>query len=154
MMLDALKYELLTAFLAMVPVIEVRGAIPVGVAGGLSPLTALICAILGSMIPAPFIIILLRKMLEFFRNRGYFPRFVHWLETRARKKGGVVQRYSLLGLFILVAIPLPGTGVWTGSLVASLLNMRCRRALPAIFAGTVVASVIMAILSYGIAALI
>ena len=153
-MLQALKYELLTALLAMVPVIEVRGAIPVGVAGGLRPLTALICAVLGSMIPAPFIIILLRKVLEFLRKKGYCPRFVHWLETRARKSGSVVQRYSLLGLFLLVAIPLPGTGVWTGSLVASLLNMRCRRALPAIFLGTVVASVIMAIVSYGVAALI
>ncbi len=153
-MLETLKYEIFTALLAAVPVIEVRGAIPFGVGWGLSPLTALTCAVLGSMLPAPFIILLLRRVLELLRKKELFSGFVNWLETRARKKGSAVQRYSMIGLFVLVAIPLPGTGVWTGSLVASMLNMRCSRALPAIFAGTVVASLIMAVLSYGIAALI
>ncbi len=150
--MQALKYELLTALVAMVPVIEVRGAVPMGVGWGLSPLSALVAAVLGSMLPAPFVILLLRRVLVYLRARRIFPRFVDWLETHVRKKGGKVQRYSLPGLFLLVAIPLPGTGVWTGSMVASLLNLPCRRALPVIAAGTAVASLLMVVLTYGVSA--
>lgn len=150
----ALKYELLTALVAMVPILEVRGAVPLGVGWGLSPLRALAWAVAGSMIPVPFLILAVRRVLLFLRERGLFPRFVGWLEGHVRKKGGKVQRYSLPGLLLLVAIPLPGTGVWTGSMVASLLNLPLRRALPAIFAGDVIASFLMAMLSYGVTAIL
>ena len=149
-----MKYGLLTALVAMIPVLEVRGAVPLGVGWGLSPLTALLWAVFGSMIPVPLLIVAVRHVLVFMRNRGIFPRLVNWLENHVRKKGSKVQRYSVPGLLLLVAIPLPGTGVWTGSMVASLLNMPLRRALPAIFAGDVIASLIMALLSYGVTALL
>ena len=79
---------------------------------------------------------------------------MRWLEDRARKKGAVLDRYRLMGLFILVAIPLPGTGAWTGSLVAALFDMRIKVAFPVIFLGVLAAGIIMCVLSYGFAALI
>ena len=140
---------LLTFGTAMVPVLELRGAIPVGVATGLSPLAACAIAVLGNMVPVPFILLLIRRIFDWLRGTRFGPK-IDWLERRAHLKGRVVRKYRLPGLIILVAIPLPGTGAWTGALVAALLDIRMRHAVPAIFLGVVIAGAIVTVLTYGV----
>lgn len=139
-----------TLFTAMLPILEIRGAIPVGVAAGLSPWTAFAVGLVGNMIPIPFLILLTRHILEWMKKHNILVRFSSWLEEKGREKAKQVQTYSFWGLFILVAIPLPGTGAWTGALVASLLDMRLKRALPAITMGVAVAGLIVLVLTYGV----
>ena len=151
----ALGRLIFTGLVAMVPVIELRGAIPFGVALGLPPVQALAAGIVGNLIPVPFIIIFIRKIFNFLRGKSEkLNGLVTRLEDRAAKKGEVVQRYEWLGLFILVAIPLPGTGAWTGALVAALLDIRLRRAMPAIALGVCAAGLIVFLITYGVTALI
>ena len=141
---------LLTFFTAMVPVLELRGAIPVGVAAGLPPAAACAAAIAGNMVPVPFILLLIRRIFAWLRNTALLGTKIAALERRAHLKGRLVRRYRLPGLLLLVAIPLPGTGAWTGALVAALLDIRMRHALPAIFLGVVIAGAIVTTLTYGV----
>ena len=141
---------LLTFFTAMVPVLELRGAIPVGVAAGLSPAVACVVSVLGNMVPVPFILLLIRRIFDWLRGTRLFGPKIAWLERRAHLKGRVVRKYRLPGLVILVAIPLPGTGAWTGALVAALLDIRMRHAVPAIFLGVVIAGAIITALTIGV----
>ena len=133
----------LTFGTAMVPVLELRGAIPVGVAAGLSPAVACVVSVLGNMVPVPFILLLIRRIFDWLRGTRLFGPKIAWLERRAHLKGRVVRKYRLPGLIILVAIPLPGTGAWTGALAAAFLDMPLRKALPSIFLGVVTAGLIM-----------
>lgn len=155
MPLETMFHELLLTFLtAMVPVLELRGAIPVGVAAGLSPAAACAVSVLGNMVPVPFILLLIRRIFDFLRGTRLFGPKIQWLERRAHLKGRVVRKYRLPGLIILVAIPLPGTGAWTGALVAALLDIRLRHAVPAIFLGVVIAGAIVTTVTYGVVNLI
>lgn len=140
---------LITFFLSTVPVVELRGAIPYGVANGLSPFMAMGTAILGNLVPAPLIIIFIRPIFNWLKTKNRIRRLIERLERRAAKKSGLVHQYAWLGLCLLVAIPLPGTGAWTGALVAALMDMRLKRAMPAICLGVVIAGVIITGLSYG-----
>lgn len=149
--LETMTGELLmTALVAMVPVIELRGAIPAGIASGLPPAAACAAAILGNILPAPIIILLGRRIANWLRDTRFFGPKIAWLERRAHLKGRLVRKYRLLGLVILVGIPLPGTGAWTGSLVASALDIRMRHALPAIFLGLLIAGGITTMLTLGL----
>lgn len=145
---------LLTFGTAMVPVLELRGAIPVGVAAGLPPLTACVAAVLGNLVPVPLIMLLVRRVFDWLRDSAVFGPKIVWLERRAHLKGRVVRKYRLLGLIILVGIPLPGTGAWTGALVAALLDIRLRHAVPAIFVGLLIAAVITLAVTLGVIHLI
>lgn len=141
---------LMTVFISMVPVIELRGAIPIATANGLNFWVAIICAIIGNLIPVPFIIIFIRKIFELMRKWSQkLDKIVSKLEERAAKKSDVVLKYAFWGLVVLVAIPLPGTGAWTGALVAAMLNMRLKKAFPAIMLGVVIAGVIVSLVTYG-----
>ena len=135
---------------AMVPVIELRGAIPVGIAAGLPPAVACVTAILGNLLPVPFIMLLVRRIFDWLRDTRFFGPKIVWLERRAHLKGRIVRKYRLLGLVLLVGIPLPGTGAWTGALVASLLDIRLRNALPAVLLGLVIAGGITTAVTLGI----
>ena len=141
---------LLTFGTAMVPVLELRGAIPVGVAAGLPLWLACIVAILGNMVPVPFIILLVRRVFDWLRHTSFFGPKIEWLENRAHLKGRVVKKYRLPGLIILVGIPLPGTGAWTGALVAALLDIRLKDAIPAVFAGLLMAAAITSAVTMGV----
>lgn len=141
---------LLTFGTAMVPVLELRGAIPVGVAAGLSPAVACVTAILGNLVPVPFIMLLIRKIFDWLRDTRFFGPKITALEQRAHLKGRVVRKYRLPGLIILVGIPLPGTGAWTGALVAALLDIRLRNAIPAIFIGLLIAAAITLTVTMGV----
>ena len=149
--LDTLFGKLLMNFAtAMVPVIELRGAIPVGIAAGLPPAVACVTAILGNLLPVPFIMLLVRRIFDWLRDTRFFGPKIVWLERRAHLKGRIVRKYRLLGLVLLVGIPPPGTGAWTGALVASLLDIRLRTALPAILLGLVVAGGITTAVTMGV----
>lgn len=140
----------LTFCIAMVPVLELRGAIPIGTAYGLDLWTAIFVSILGNLVPVPFIIVFIKKIFAWMRRR--LPRLdglVTGLEKRAADKSETVEKYAFWGLFILVAIPLPGTGAWTGSLVAAMMDMPMRKAFPAIALGVVGAGIIVAFVTYG-----
>lgn len=145
-----MKIFLSTMLMAMVPVIELRGAIPFGVAAGISVKQALTCAIIGNLIPIPFILLFLRKVFLWMRKISPgFENIVEKLESRAKSKKGIVDKYEIIGLIILVAIPLPGTGAWTGALVATVLDIRMRRALPAITVGVIIAGILVSVVTYG-----
>ena len=139
-----------TILMAMVPVIELRGAIPFGVAAGISVKQALVCAIIGNLIPIPFILLFLRRVFVWMRKISTgFENLVEKRELRAKRKKGIVDKYEIIGLIILVAIPLPGTGAWTGALVATVLDIRMRRALPAITIGVIIAGILVSVITYG-----
>ncbi len=138
-----------TMLVSMVPIIELRGGLPFGVALGLPYYLAFPAAVIGNLIPAPFIIVYIRRVFELMRR--YMPRLnglVDRLEEKAHLKSQAVQKYQYLGLWIFVAIPLPGTGAWTGSLVAAVLGMRLSRAFPAVIMGVLTAGCIMLALTH------
>lgn len=139
-----------TFFISMVPVIELRGAIPIGVGYGLPYWVAVAVSIIGNLVPVPFIIIFIRKIFELMRKWSKkLDALVTKLEKRAESKSDIVQKYAFWGLFVLVAIPLPGTGAWTGALVAAMLDMRLKRAFPAILLGVVGAAAIVTFVTFG-----
>jgi len=144
---------LITFLMSMVPVIELRGALPIGVVMGLDPRFALVVCILGNMVPVPFIILFIRHILNWMKKFEKFRVIAEKLEAKAKKHEGKIEKYEALGLFILVALPLPGTGAWTGSLVAALFDIRLSRALPIIFAGVITAGIIVFLITYGAVAL-
>lgn len=145
---------IMTFLISMVPVLELRGAIPIAVANGLNFWVAIIVSIIGNLVPVPFIILFIRKIFALMRKwNNKLDVLVTRLEQRAEKKSDVVQKYAFWGLFILVAIPLPGTGAWTGALVAAMLDMRLKRAMPSIVLGVIGAAVIVTFATYGVGAL-
>lgn len=140
----------MTMLVAMVPVIELRGAIPLGVAGGLDVRTAMAASIIGNMLPVPVIILFVRKVFAWMRTKSHkLDHLVHRFEEKARAKSDIVYKYELFGLVLLVAIPLPGTGAWTGALVAAMLDIRLKKAFPAIFIGVIIAGIIVSYITYG-----
>lgn len=143
-----------TALMSMVPVVELRGGIPFGVSLGLPVWVAFLTSVVGNMVPVPFIIVYIRSIFAFMRKK--MPRFnslVDKLEKKAHLKGDLVTKYRFLGLCVLVAIPLPGTGAWTGALVAAFLDMRLRDSVPAIALGVVIAGLIISLLTFGVTAM-
>ena len=148
--------KLLTTFLiAMVPVIELRGAIPVATTEGVPLVPAIVTAVIGNLIPVPFIILFVRKVFAWMRGRNEkLNAFVTKIENRAMSKADSVQKYEFWGLALFVAIPLPGTGAWTGALIAALLDMKPGRAFLSVALGVVCAGFIVAFVSYGAAALL
>lgn len=146
---------LITFLISAVPIIELRGAIPFAVAHGLPLQMAYAVAVLGNLLPVPFIMLFARKVFEIIRAHAKrLDAWVSKMEDRAIRKSAVVKKFSTFGLFLLVAIPLPGTGAWTGALVAAMLNMRIRRAFPAIALGVLAAGAIMLLASLGVDSLI
>ena len=141
---------IVTFFISMVPVVELRLGLPYGIALELPYFTALTASILGNMVPVPFIIIYIKRIFAWLRKHwAALDGFITRLERRAEGKGEAVEKYGTWGLLILVAIPLPGTGAWTGALVAALLNLKVRKAFPVIFVGVCIAAAIMTGLTYG-----
>ena len=143
-----------TAMVSMIPVAELRLGIPFGVARGLPVWAACLAAVLGNMLPVPFIVVYIRRIFQWMRRRlPWLNSLVDKLERKAHLKGQTVTKYKYLGLLLFVAIPLPGTGAWTGSLAAAFLDMPLRKALPSIFAGIVIAGFAISILTFGVASL-
>ena len=145
---DAVKNYLWVFLISMVPIVELRGAIPVGATLGNEWLLNMIAAVAGNLLPVPFILLFIRHVVEWMKKTR-FHRVAEWIEAKSSKHSAKVMKYATFGLFLFVAIPLPGTGAWTGALVASMLDMRMKYAIPSIAAGVVAAAVIMSLASYG-----
>ena len=140
-----------TFFISMLPVGELRAGLPYGIAQGLEYPLALMAALLGNMIPVPFIIVYIKRVFAWMRR--HMPRMnalVTRMENRANLKGETVEKYGHWGLLLFVAIPLPGTGAWTGALIAALLNIRTSKAVPVILIGVCIAAAIMTLITYGV----
>ena len=140
-----------TFCISMLPIIELRAGLPYGIALGLPYPVALLAAVLGNMLPVPFIIFFIEKIFAWMR--AHMPKLdglVTKMENKADAKRDTIEKYGYLGLLILVAVPLPGTGAWTGSLVAALLRMKPSRAFPCIFLGVLIAAAIMTGLTFGV----
>ena len=149
-LLNFLSIELTVLLTAALPIIELRGAIPVGISLGLSPLHAAILSFIGSMIPVPFILFTIRPIFNYLKKTKTFRKLVHRLTDKSLNKSHKIQKYGAWGLLVFVAIPLPGTGVWSGSLAAALLNMRFKWAFPAIFVGNLIAGILIMGVSNGV----
>lgn len=140
-----------TFLISMVPIIELRGGLPYGIALGLDYPQALIASVVGNMVPVPFIIIYIRRIFSWLRKSSrWWDEKIFLLEKKAHLKGQMVRKYSTIGLCALVAVPLPGTGAWTGALVAAILDMRLKYAVPAIFLGVCIAAAIMTMVTFGL----
>ena len=151
MPVESMLWETLSTFvISMVPVIELRGAIPWGIAAGLSPAAAYIVSVLGNLVPVPFILLLIRRIFDWMRHTKTFGPLIEKLERRAHLKGRLVTKYRVPGLILLVGIPLPGTGAWTGTLAASFLNMGIKSTAAAVSLGVIMAGIIMGIASTGV----
>lgn len=134
----------------MIPVIELRGAIPAGTAAGLEPWEAFILACIGNMIPVPFIIMFARRLLIVLRRKyRKLNSLLLKLQNRTRAKAEIVRDYEMFGLIILVAVPLPGTGAWTGALIAALMKLDLKYALISIGTGVLIAGCIVMGITYG-----
>ena len=142
-----------TLGVAMIPVLELRAAIPAGLAFGLEPWLVYVLAVFGNFIPVPAIMLFLRRVFAWLRRFQWWEGKITWLEQRAHLKGRIVKKYRLMGLVLLVAIPLPGTGAWTGALVATIFDIRYRTALPCILLGILIAGAITMGVSCGVISL-
>lgn len=147
-----IKNILWVGFISMVPIIELRGAIPVGAALGLPWYTNMLASIVGNCIPVPFILLFIRAILGWMKTCpvGFFRKVAEWLEKKANKHANKVEKFAFWGLLVLVAVPLPGTGAWTGALVAALFRVKPKIAVPAILLGVVGAGIVVTLISYGV----
>lgn len=146
---DVGKY-LATFIISMIPVIELRGAIPIGVGLGLTHVEAMVISVIGNMLPVPFIILFIRPIFKWMtKHSERLGRLAKRLEAKAEGKWGRIHRFQFFALTLFVAIPLPGTGAWTGALIAAVMNMRLRNALPSVLLGVVIAGILVTGLTYG-----
>jgi uncharacterized membrane protein len=134
--------------MSMLPVVELRGGLIFASASGVPFPEAFLLCCLGNILPIPFILFFLRKIFNILEKNRHTARLVLWLEDKAKRAETKLGKYEMFGLFLFVAIPLPGPGAWTGALIASIFDMRIKRAFPAIALGVVGAGVIMSVLSY------
>lgn len=145
---------LIVFFVSMVPLIELRGAIPIAVAFGLPKIASFIIAILGNMLPVPVIFLFSRKVLEWGKDKPYIGKFFTWCLLKGEKGGRKLTAKAGKGLywalFLFVGIPLPGTGAWTGTLAASVLDLDFKKTTLAVMAGVLLAGIIMLVGSIGV----
>lgn len=141
--------EIIVFVVSMIPVLELRGSLLAAGFLKMEFLSTFIIAVLGNMVPIPFILVFIDKIFGFLKKTR-FKNMVEKLENKALSKSDQIRKYGKFGLYIFVAIPLPGTGAWTGALAASLLRIKPRHAILPIFFGVVTAGLIMSLLSFGI----
>ena len=144
-----ISQELTVLVISMLPILELRGGMLAAALLGVDRVQAFFICLFGTMLPIPFILLFIKRIFRWMSNTRFF-KLVHRLEKRAEEKSNTIKKYKYLGLFIFVAIPLPGTGAWTGSLIAALLDMPFKPSIIAILLGCVTANVIMSLLSYNL----
>ena len=147
--LETVGRELCVFFCAMLPIIELRGAIPLGAGLGLPWWQSFGLSVAGNLLPVPFLLLLWQFALRLLRRFRMTRRVADWLEARALRSRGRVENRAFWGLLLFVAIPIPGTGAWTGSLLSSVTGIRFWKAMVAITCGVLAAGVIMTLISYG-----
>ena len=149
---EFISKEAVIFIISMVPILELRGGLLAASPALLNVpiMQAIPICIIGNILPIPFILLLIRKILDWMKLVKVFRPIALWLENKAMSKKDQIEKYGFWGLVLFVGIPLPGTGAWTGSLIAALLRVRFKTAFAAILIGIVIATVIMSILSYGV----
>lgn len=144
--------EILVFIISLMPILELRGGLIAAALLGLDPLPSYIISIIGNVLPVPFILLLINKILNCMRNSKHFKGIANWLDGKVEKHKGQIEKYGYFGVVLFVGIPLPGTGAWTGSLIASVLEMDRKKTFLAVLLGIIMASIIMMLLSFGVIA--
>lgn len=147
---DKIPNELTVFIISLFPILELRGGLIAAALLNMDPLKAFIFCYLGNMLPIPFILLFIRKIFDWMRDMKHMGKLITKLESKAEKHRKTIEKYRVWGLLILVAIPLPGTGGWTGALVADIMDIRMKNALPVIALGVFIAGLIVGILSFGL----
>lgn len=147
--IESVKRELLVIFFSMVPISELRGAIPLGISLGLSPIHSTIISICGNILIVPILLKILHPLIIFFEDTFIFKYTIGVVKNKAIKKADSIKTYSLIGLFLFVAIPLPTSGAWTASVIASVLKLDKKKAFISISLGIIVAGLIILGVSIG-----
>lgn len=142
--------EIIAFIVSLLPILELRGGLIAAKLMGIDFFKAFIICFIGNMLPIPFILLFIRKIFTLLKKNAYFAKLIRKIEEKSLTKADNVRKYRLWGLFFFVAIPLPGTGAWTGALIADLLDIRIRDAMLTIGAGVLVAGLIISALSYGL----
>jgi len=138
--------------LSLLPIIELRGGVIAGRALGLDPITTFVICYIGNILPVPFILWLIKRIIKWMGNSSinFLKKFVKWLNNKVEDKKGQIEKYGFWGLVLFVGIPLPGTGAWTGCLIAAMLDMDKKKSFLAAAIGVLMAGIIMSVLSIGI----
>ena len=142
--------ELIAFIVSLLPVLELRGGLIAAKLMDIEFWKAFVICYVGNMLPIPFILLFIRRIFNFLKRFQKFEKIIDKLEARSLRKADKVKKYRLWGLFLFVAIPLPGTGAWTGALVADIFDIRIKHSLPIIAVGVLTAGIIMSALSYGL----
>ena len=142
--------ELVVFIISMIPILELRGGILVARMLDIPMWHAIFACVIGNILPIPFILLFIKKIFAWLKPVKFFGKIINWLETRAMNKSDSIKKMEFIGLVLFVGIPLPGTGAWTGALIASLLDIDIKKSSAAILCGIVIATVIMCLISYGV----
>jgi len=146
---DSMAREIIVFIVSMLPILELRGGIIAGFALQMQWLPTFIIAFIGNLVPIPFILLFIRYIFKILKKTP-LRSFVEWCENKAEKKSDQIRKYAYWGVFLFVAVPLPGTGAWMGALISVLLNMDPKKTFPVIVLGVLTAGIIVSILSYGL----
>jgi len=143
--------EILVFIISLLPILELRGGLIAAALLDVNPVAGYIISIIGNILPVPFILLLISKILDWMRNSKvkFFNKFAGWIDKKVDKHKGKIEKFGYWGVVLFVGIPLPGTGAWTGSLIASVLELDRKKTFIAVLAGIFMASVIMMLFSYG-----
>ena len=142
--------EIIVFIISLMPILELRGGLIAAALLGLNPVESYIIAIIGNIIPVPFILWFINSILNWMRNSKRLKKVAKWLDKKVQKHKGQIEKYGFWGLVLFVGIPLPGTGAWTGCLIASVLEMDRKKSFFAAMIGIFIASIIMMLVSFGI----
>lgn len=144
--------EIISFVISMCPILELRGGILAARALGLNPIASFIICYIGNILPVPFIILLIKEIINKLRNSkvSFLNKFVKWIDKKVEDKKGQIEKYGFWGLVLFIGIPLPGTGAWTGCLIAAMLDMDKKKSFIAACIGVLMAGIIMSILSIGL----
>ena len=147
---DKIPAELVIFIISLFPILELRGGLIAAKLLGVSFVPAFIICFIGNIIPVPFILLFIRRIFKFLRDKRGFSKLIRRLEERSLKQSEKVKRYKDWGLLTFVAIPLPGTGGWTGALIAALMDIRIKKSFPIIALGVLIAGIIMSVFAYAV----
>ena len=153
-LLNGMPNQLIVFIVSMVPLIELRGGLIAAALLGMPLWEGVLFCLAGNIVPIPFILLFITPLFNWLKKTKLFRPMVEKLEARSMGKSEKIQKYQFWGLVLFVGIPLPGTGAWTGALIASLLNIKLKKAVPAIFLGLLLATTIMCVITYGIPAVV
>ena len=142
--------EILVFVISLLPILELRGGLLAASLLGLDPIPSYIICIIGNLLPVPFILWFITKILDWMRKSKHFSKIANWLDKKVEKHKSSIEKFGFWGLVLFVGIPLPGTGAWTGTLIASVLEMDRKKAFLATIIGVIMASIIMMLISFGL----